>query len=332
MFTATRIGLSRALSASRLVALLWLLKLALAALVALPAWLALRAWIGVLPEADLLLDGLRIGVLADLAEQRPGFLPSLTQSALGLAAFGLLAGVAAAGGVLRVLCEPDGRVAERFGSGVFRFFGPFLRVGLLAAPVAAVALAVVVGPLALLARRAESGPPAWGVASRVALAVAGALVVILVLAAVDAARIALVRGDGRRALPALLSGFGRVLRRPVRWAGVRALNLVLVVVVLAVHAAFESRLPGASRASLPASLLLAQAVVFLQSGLRVALLGGELALWDAQAPAPAQAPLEPEPAPGPEPSPVPEPSALPEPVPAPLPPSAEGEEDPNRPR
>jgi hypothetical protein len=325
MFTATRIGLARALSAHRLVTLLWFLKLALAAAVALPAWLALRAWIGVLPEADLLLDGLRIGVLADLAEQRPGFFPSLTLSALGLAALGLLAGVAAAGGVLRVLCERDGRVAERFGSGVFRFFGPFLRVGLLAAPVAAVALAVVVGPLVLLARRAENGPPALGVASRVALAVMAALVVLLALAAVDAARIALVRGDGRRALPALRVGVGRVLRRPVRWAGVRALNLLLVAVALALHAALESRLPGASRASLPASLLLAQAAAFLQSGLRVALLGSELALWDAQAPAAVQASLEPAPVPGPE------PSAVPEPAPEP-PPSAEGAEDPNRPR
>ena len=325
MLTATRIGLSRAVSASRLVALLWLLKLAFAATVALPLWLALRAWIGVLPEADPLLDGLRIGVLADLAEQRPGFFPSLALSALGLAVFGLLAGVAVAGGALRVLCERvDGRVAERFGSGVFRFFGPFLRVGLLAAPVAAVTLAVVAGPLALLARRAENGPPALVVASRVALVVAAGLVVVLVLAAVDAARIALVRSDGRRALPALRAGFGRVLRRPVRWAGTRVLNLLLVVVVLALHAAFESRLPGASRASLLASLLLAQAAVFLQSGLRVGLFASELALWDAQAPAPVQAPLEPVfvPLAGPEPA----------PGPAPLPPSAEGEEDPNRPR
>jgi hypothetical protein len=81
VIAATRAGLSRALRAPGLVALLWLVKLALAGAFALPAWLALRSWIGVLPEADGLRDGLRLGILADLAELRPDFFGNLALSA-----------------------------------------------------------------------------------------------------------------------------------------------------------------------------------------------------------------------------------------------------------
>lgn len=291
-------GMSRALRAPRLVALLWLLKLALAVAVALPGWLVARSWLGVLPEADALRDGLRIGVLADLAELRPGFFGSLTLSALGLAGLGLLAGLAAAGGVLPVLCDREARpLAERFGSGALRFFGPFLRVGLLSAPIAALALALVIAPLGLLVRRAEHAPPLVQAASLVALLAGAGLVVVLSLSVTDAARIALVRCDGRRAWPALAVGARRVLRQPVRWAGVRLANLLLVAALVSAYALVESRLPGASRGALLLGLLLAQAVAFAQSGVRVSLLAGELALWDAQLPASvaeaAQVPLEP---------------------------------------
>jgi hypothetical protein len=299
VIAATRAGLSRAARAPRLVALLWLAKLALAGAFAVPGWLALRSWIGVLPEADGLRDGLRFGILADLAELRPGFLGHLALSALGLAALGLLAGVAAAGGTLQVLCDREpGPLAGRFGKGAFRLFGPFLRVSLLAAPVAAIALGLVAGPLALLVRRTEHASAVAHAASRVALAAGACAVMLLMLAAVDAAWISLVRRDGGgpgRALPALVAGFGRVLRAPLRWAGVRAANLLLVAALVAAHGVVAWRLPGASRAALLLALLLAQAVAFAQSGLRVALLAGELALWDAAPPAslPAQVLLEP---------------------------------------
>jgi hypothetical protein len=298
--TATLAGLGRALRSPRLVVVLWLVKLALAAAVALPAWLALRAWIGVLPGADPLREGLSFGIFADLAEQRPGFFGGLVLSAFGLGALGLLVGLAAAGGVLQVLLDRDaGPVAGRFGRGALHFFGRFLRVGLLAAPVAGVAIVLAAAPFALLIGRSErSGSEALNVATRLAVLVAASLAAIVMLAGIDAARIAIVRGEACRAWPALLGGLRRVLRRPVRWVGAWLANALLVALVLAVHALAECRLPGSSGAWLLVGFVIAQLAAFAQSGLRVALFASEIALFDAQpaTPAPAQALLEPLPA------------------------------------
>jgi len=283
---ATVAGLRRAAHVPRLAAVLWLLNLALAAAAAIPGWLALRSAIGVLPEADRLRAGFSFLVLADLAQQRPGLLGGLLLSAVGLAGLGLLAGNLVTGGVLEVLLSGDERpLGYRFGRGACGFFGRFLRVGLGGLALGAIAFVAALAPFVLLARWAAES--SWEPA-RFVNGLAGGLVafvlVLLVLTALDVARILVVRDDARRTWPALRSGIGAVVRHPAKWLGVWAANGLLLAAAFGVLVA----LPSALRAApLLATVALEQAFVLARCGLRVALLGSEIALVERLLP-PAQ--------------------------------------------
>jgi hypothetical protein len=279
-------GLRRAARLPRLVALLWLVNLSLAAAAAIPGWLALRSAIGMLPQADRLRDGFSFLVLSNLVQLRPGLLGGLLLSALGLGGLGLLVGNLVVGGLLEVLLGHAGRpLGERFGRGAFGFFGRFLRVGLGGLALGAVALVLALSPFALVARRAATS--AWEPAGFVNVA-AGALVafavVLLVLMALDAARILIVRDGVRRAWPALRDGGRAVLRHPAQWLALWLANGLLVAAAFAVFLALRGALPAAP---LLATVALQQAFVLTRCALRVALVGGEIALLERLAP-PAQ--------------------------------------------
>jgi len=307
ILTATREGLDSARRTKRLAVTLWLVNLALALSAGVPGFLALRSAIGERPGADALADGFDFGILSDLAEMRPGLLGGLVFTAVGVAFLGLLVGAAVAGGALDVLSSRDDRpFAHRFGRGAGRFFARFVRAGLVAGVVGLLAAALVAGPLMAVGGRMRRE---WGaeVASELVslggLLLAG-LVVLLVLLALDAARIRIVREDARRVLPLLRSGLALVLGHPVKWLGTWAVNAALGVVALALYLAFRREVPAGTGLLVLVMAVAQQAFVLTRAWLRVALLGSEIALVDrlrplpvALPPQPAQAVPEPEPPP-----------------------------------
>lgn len=284
--TTTLAGLRRAAQLPRLALLLWLLNLVLAAAAAVPGWLALRAAIGPLPEADRLGGGLSFLVLSDLVQMRPGLLGGLLFSALGLASLGLLAGNLATGGALEALRGGDERpLGHRFGRGAFRFFGRFLRAGLMALALGGLLLGLAIVPFVLLARRA--GESAWEPARLVNGLAGGCVafaVVLLVLMTLDAARIRIVRDDAPRVWPALRAGARAVFRHPAQWLGTWLANGLLLAAALALYLAIRGAAPAAPLWSVFA---LQQAFVLTRSFLRVALLASEAELVERLAP-PAQ--------------------------------------------
>jgi hypothetical protein len=310
IWQATLRGLEAARRNKLLALTLWLFNLALALAAALPGWRALQDAIGPLPLADSLAEAFSFGVLTDLVELRPGLIGGLGDAALAVLALALLVGLVASGGSLEVLTSGDERsFAHRFGRGAFRFFGRFLRLGALMLVLAPLLALLVAGPLFALSRylRRESGSEWLSLAVLVAALVAGGLMLLLALLVQDAARVLVVRGDLRRVLPALRSAIGLVWRHPARWLGTWAWNAVLLGLVFAAYLALANAIPAASL--LLALVLLQQVFVLVRCGLRVALLGAEIALVPLPPPAepPPQPPVElsPEPAPAPpsEPSP-----------------------------
>jgi hypothetical protein len=305
--TATREGLAAARRAPRLVVTLWLVNLTLALAAGVPGFLALRSAIALLPAADALADGFSLGILVDLAEMRPGLFGGLALSALGVAFLGLLVGAAATGGALEILMSRDDRpFAHRFGRGAGRFFGRFLRAGLLAGVVGAGVAALVAGPVLALGGwlRRESSSEALShlvLLGGVALA---ALVILLALLALDAARILIVREDVRRTLPVLRSCFAVVLGHPVKWVGTWGVNAILGVLALGLYVAFRNAVPAGTGTLILLMLVAQQVFVVVRAGLRVALLGSEIALVGRLRPLPVTAaPEPPQPASGPEPPP-----------------------------
>jgi hypothetical protein len=310
--TATREGLGALRRAPRLAVTLWLVNLTLALAAGVPGWLALRSAIGLLPGADALGDGFSLGILVDLIEMRPGLLGGLFLSALGVAFLGLVVGAAVTGGALEVLASRDDRpFAHRFGRGAGRFFSRFLRAGILASLAGALTAALLAGPLLAVGgrMRRESGHEALsGLVSLAGVAVA-ALVVVLALLALDAARIRIVREDPRRVLPLLRSGFAVVIGHPVKWLGTWGVNALLVALALGLYVAFRNAVPAGTGALVLLMILAQQTFVLVRSGLRVALLGSEVALVERLRPLPP-APASPAPE-------SPQPDAPPEPLPLP---------------
>jgi hypothetical protein len=309
--SATREGLASAGRNPRLAVTLWLVNLALALAAGVPGFFALRSAIGLLPGADALREGLDLGVLMDLVEMRPGLLGGLALTAAGVAFLGLLAGAAATGGALEVLTSRDDRpFAHRFGRGAGRFFARFVRAGLLAGVLGALAAALLSGPLFALSGRLrrESGAEIATHLVALAAALVAGLVVLLALLALDAARVRIVREDSRRVLPLVRSGLAVVLGHPVKWLGTWGVNALLGALALGLYLAFRDAVPAGTA---PLILLMAvaqQAFVLARSWVRVALLGSEIALVHRLRPLPAvPAPVVPQP---------PQPAGEPEPPPA----------------
>ena len=294
---ATREGLSGLRRNPGLAPALWLLNLTLAAAAGLPGFLSLRSAIALRPGADALAGGFSFGILRDIVATRPGLVSGLAFSALGVALLGLLAGAAATGGALEVLTSRDDRpFGHRFGRGAGRFFFRFVRAGILAVLAGALLAALLGGPLLALGGklRRDSGSEALSLAvSATGLGVAG-LVFLLALLALDAARVRIVREDARRVLPMLRSGFAVVLRHPVKWLGTWGVNALLGLVALALYPAFRAVVPAGTYPLILLMLAAQQAFVLVRSGLRVALLGSEVALVERLRPRPAPA-LPPQP-------------------------------------
>lgn len=290
---ATRDGLAALRRSVPLVITLWLVNLALAVAAGAPAFVALLAATSRLPEADALADGFRVGIAFDLARMRPGLLASLAGSALGAAFLGLLAGAAATGGAFEVLVSRDERpFAHRFGRGAGRFFFRFLRAGLVAGLAGALAAALLGGPILAVGARLwrASGSEALVYLVRLLGGAVAGTVFLLALLALDAARVRVVREDARRVLPMLGFGLGVVLRHPVAWLGTWGLNALLGLAAFGLYLAFRHAAPAGTVGLALVMFGAQQAFVLVRSGLRVCLLGSEVALVERLRPRPAVAP------------------------------------------
>jgi hypothetical protein len=291
VLSATFEGLRRALRTPRLAVVVWLFNLVLAAGAGVPGWLALRSAIGPLPEADRLRDGMSLLVLSDLAELRPGLLAGLGFSVIGLLGLGVLAGALVTAGALEVLISRDDRpLRHRFGRGAFRFFGRFLRAGLGASLLGALAAGLALVPFVVVGRRVADS--AWEPA-RFVNGLAGMLVaflaLLLALVALDAARVVIVRDDAG-AWRALRAGLRLVLGHPLKWLAAWTLNALLVAAAFAAYLSLCGSRALSSGAPVIALFALQQAFVLARSWLRVALLGTSVALVDRLRPVPPQPP------------------------------------------
>jgi len=294
-------GFERAARAPRLAAVLWSLHLLFAVAAALPLGLFLFGALGHAPEGDRLLDGMTLDLFAILGRAAGGF-GALLGAGLATALLLVLLGNAlASGGVLEALTSADPRpFLHRFGRGAGRFFWRFLRMGLVALPSAAVAAALLGGPLFYWRRRLEESGPET---TRILLGLAGLALALLGIAtvtmALDLARIRAVREDHRRPI-----------RLFFRWLWL--VNTLAFSALLALYGLLASLVPVTTGAGIAALVVLQQLAMFGRALLRVALWAGELGVagdlarrhrWGAPPPyAPRIQAPPPEPAPDPVPA------------------------------
>jgi hypothetical protein len=236
---------------------------------------------------DLLLRGyLPAGLFSGLAARglpRPEGSRSLVPDPviLALTAAALALQTFLAGGVLSVLRAPQGTwtlAGLLHGSGFY--FGRLLRIGvlsLLAAGLVFAAWAPLSKGAEAMAREAvsERGALAWSF-SRFAVLLIGLL---FVHAVASYAKIVMVVEERRSAALSLLTALGFAVRRlpqvAVQYAAILALGGLLLAAWLVLDSVFE---PRGFRTQL-LFLLLAQAFLATRIALRVALLGGQMALY-----------------------------------------------------
>lgn len=279
VLAATGRGLGQVLSQPRLVVLVWLIHLAVAAAATYPFWRTLAQTLGPLPEGDVLGSGIPLGALADLAELRPGLISGFELVVVAVAALGLVLGAAVSAGTLEVLRSGDARrLGHRFGRGAGRFFARFLGVGLVVGTLGGLAGAVVLGPILALARQSfrSSGEP--GAALILGGAAGACVVAVLTLLVLDVSRILVVRDD-RGVLASVRTALALVFRRPGVWMGTWLVNAALVSVAAGLYVAVRDSLPAA--APLLALVATHQLFILTRTALRIALLATQSTLVES---------------------------------------------------
>ena len=307
ILAATREGLARAWAVRRLVVGVWLIHVALAAGAAFPFWRILRSVTGPLPGTDALRASIAYGVLADLAELRPGLVGGVALASLVVLGLGSLVGAAVSAGVLEVLRGGDSRsLGHRFGRGAGRFFGRFAALSLSVGVLFGILGALAVAPPLLLARahlREGTGPGWPGPVGAVAVV---AVIVVLASLVLDASRIHLVQGDGG-VWRALWAGTRAVSRRPLSWLGVWLANAAILGVALGLYLLARQTVAPETGGLILVIVLAQQGFVLARTGLRVALLAGECRLVEGPQPWPARPVADPG---APQSEPVSSPSAV----------------------
>jgi|CXWL01.1.fsa_nt_gi hypothetical protein len=295
-------GVADALRRPRLAALLWLVNLTLATVATLPLITALRALLGDAPWGDGLLTGFHVGVGTEVirALRLSGGL--LGPSLAAVAGLALLVGPLLAGGTVEVLTTNDAHpLLHRFGRGAGRLWVRFLAAGLVAMPSALLAAALAGGPWFVV--RKQLGDQASGM-TKLALGVAGGigagLGLLLVLIALDLARIAIARDDSRRPIRLFFRVLRQVLRHPLRTLGVWSWNAAPLLVLLALYLALRAGVRTGGWLTIGLLFVAQQAFAFCRAVLRVGLWSGEIGLL--QELMPAVAPVAAPPAPTDEPA------------------------------
>jgi hypothetical protein len=282
-FALVPAALRRAGREWRLALLLWAIEAALAMVVVAPLLPFLGERLAHNPVADRLLERFDLVLVSDLAETARPFFAALAPLVAFALASALLLNAFAAGGAIEALRPGDRRpLRVRFFAGGARHFGRFLRMGMASIPLAAVTAGIVSAPIWVV--RGALGIPAEG--ARYFLGLAGAAAAafgaLLVLLALDLARLRLAESGERRGVRLLFRSVRRLLRRPgpalALWAG-----LALALVVAGAALAFlRGAIVPRSALLLLALVLLQQAAVAARAFYRVALWAGEARLVAAE--------------------------------------------------
>jgi hypothetical protein len=280
MTASIKVGLREARRHAKLVWLLWAWFGLLALVPAVPAWSWWNGVLGSSPEAASVLQRFDLGVFLDLTAGK------------GISGLGLLAGAAAAvgliavvssafafGGILEVLASAADRRSfmHRFFRGGGHFFWRFLRLAI----IAGVCLVVATGIVSALQTGMASvaGDSEWEPAGYLAGLAGGVLFLVVAgffLLALDYARIRVSRDDSRGMLRAYASGLGFIVRRIFTVYGIAVAILVVEVALVLCYVAYETNARAAGTWTAIAALFIIQQVVVLgRVFLRVALIGAE---------------------------------------------------------
>ena len=290
-----RNGLREAARRPRLVAWLWAIDTAFAAMVALPLGLALDRLLAHAPSGDILLERYAFDLAADLRRAAPdlGSMLRFAGVAAGIAALVVAPYVAA--GTVEVLRTVSGRGgAFRFARGAWLFGGRFLRAGLVAVPTAAVAAALAALPWLAVRQGLEESTAATARSALAWTAVAcAALTALAALLALDLARLDIARRDGRRPMRLYFTALRRVLVHPLRVLCIWLWTLLPVGVALALYFTACGRLAATHWTGIALLLILQQLVGIARAATRVALWSAEGGLLDEIAPLPVPLPALP---------------------------------------
>ncbi len=272
-------GVVEAASLPRLALVLWLANLTLAGLVALPVALDLHRLLAHAPAGDALRDAFSVGLGRELARASNGF-GAMGGGLAASAAIALLLAPLLAAGTLEILLSRDRRtLGHRFGRGAGRFWGRFLRAGLVALPTAALAAAVLGGPWFFLRHRlADTATETTRLALGLAGVAGAGLGILLALLALDFARIEIARDDGRQPMRTFWRALRIVLRHPLRALGVWSANLLFLLAALGLYLLLRRLLPATSWPAIAVLVVAQQGFTLIRAGLRVALWSAEIGL------------------------------------------------------
>lgn len=281
VITCSRDGLLAAWRRPGLVVVLWVWNLLFAAVIAIPAW---RWWYDSTawkPEADVLLRRFSLGVMAELLrnDSSPGLLITVF---LALAVVAFIGQALVAGGTIEVLTSDDARsLPHRFFRGAGHFFWRFLRVavvGALTLLISATAVLAAFGPLGRALGEVD-WEPAWYLGQVTSLLIIALLALVVVLA-VDYARIQMATEDSRRAVVTLFRSLWFVIGHLRATVGLWFVMAAATAALLASYLFLRTVVPSDTAGLILLIVVLQQAAMLVRAGLRVALVGGEIEVWE----------------------------------------------------
>jgi hypothetical protein len=265
-----------------LVALLWAWNLALAGLAALPFWSWAYAASSASPRTDALLDGLNVGLVAQLIVAAPGAPGPLMTAAAAVAALALVSGAFLSGGILEVLLESgdDRPLLHRFFRGAGHFFGRFLRLlfacGITLVPVTAIVAALLSAATSPL-QNGGSEPAAFWAGATVQVAVA--LTIGFFLLALDYARVITVATDARGMSRTWMHALRFVARRLPAVATIGLAAASGVTLAIAGAAAFDMTFSARGWGVIVGTLAVHQAAALVRTAVRVGQIGAQARYW-----------------------------------------------------
>ncbi|MEO8275698.1 MAG: hypothetical protein ABI639_05725 [Thermoanaerobaculia bacterium] len=271
----------------RLIALLWIAQLAIAAIAGYPVFRYLDSALSHSPAGDEFLHRFSLPLVSDLA--RAGASQGIPLGSLLtlVIVLTLLWNAGAAGGALETLLSNDPvSTLHRFARGAGRYFNRFLRMGLVAAATAIVIAAVLSGPVFAVSGAlddAAEGAKQWLNFAGVLLAL---LAVLTVLLALDLARTRVARDDRRKGVAVFFATLRALLRRPLLVLGLWFWLAAAFAALALLYSALCHVLPTGAGLALFAVVVLQQLLAMARAGMRVALWSGEIAIVDRRSPEP----------------------------------------------
>lgn len=291
-------GLRGAWRQRGLVLLIWVAFLLLAAFATMPTWRACGVALDHTPESERLLDGLNIALIREMStSDSPASAVTLPWMMMASALMALLWNPFVSGGMLSVLLGANGAVGgsasgndgggsvrERFFFGGGRHYWRLFRLLLTMVGIGVVMLGLA--GTVLFAVQSGADERGWERMSLaltgVNLALLGALAGLLSMIT-DYARVAIVR-DGRRLVSAIWAGTRLLLRRPLAVIAFGLTFALLLGLLTGLYAAASSALSFRSWTAILLGILLQQLFSLTRTGLRVAMVAGELPMLPAPPP------------------------------------------------